>query len=101
MRGRLGGAKAKVDMSKLEEQAQKEIDSGVKVQQQPLVSLSGSKKTTAATNPNKSTDRLGMAGGRGLRTINHGSTFTTIEQKEPANISGPSSFFDETANNNS
>ena len=33
MGGRLGGAKAKVDMSKLEEQAQKEIDSGVKVQQ--------------------------------------------------------------------
>ena len=41
-----------------------------------------------------------MAGGRGLRTINHGSTFTTIEQREPSNISGPSSFFDETANSN-
>jgi len=100
MGGRLGGAKAKVDMSKLEEQAQKEIESGVKVQQQPLVSLSSSTNKSASTNSNKSSDRLGMAGGRGLRTINHGSTFTTIEQREPSNISGPASFFDETNNNN-
>ena len=75
--GRLGGAKVKTDMSALEKQAEKEIQTAVQVKADALVTIS--KKTTsvgggsgAANVKADAAGRLGMAGRGGMRTVDHG-----------------------------
>merc|ERR1712048_783247 len=85
---RFGGAKVKVDMKKLESEAQKVVETGVaqKVTADPVVTNEKRQSFSAKGSGNvaqqkrqNNMDRLGM-GGRGIRTVQHGSQMKTIEQ---------------------
>jgi len=90
-KSRFGGAKVKnVDMKKLETEAKIAVETGVSQQKasEPVVttekrsSLQSARLGMASTtNASKEAqrDRLGM-GGRGIRTVQHGSGMQTIEQ---------------------
>ena len=85
---RLGGAKVKtnIDMKELEKEAEKVVQTNVQVKADNLVSMkkvasSGSGGNTAAVEKKtQAASRLGMAGRGNMRTIDHGSSFKTIEQ---------------------
>lgn len=85
---RLGGAKklggAKVNMQELEKEAEKVVSSGVPIANEPAKPLVSIAKTSsvssAADKKQAAASRLGMAGRGGMRTIDHGNSFKTIEQ---------------------
>lgn len=97
----------KVDMKKLESEAQKVVETGVAQKvtaDSPVVtsekrsSMSAKGSINAQQKRQDNMDRLGM-GGRGLRTVQHASQMKTIEQRDPGNIA-QAKFHDETANTN-
>lgn len=108
-KSRFGGAKVKnVDMKKLESEAKIAVETGVSTAKTDAPVVTTEKRLTSSRLGMANTisagreaqrDRLGM-GGRGIRTVQHGTGMQTIEQREPSNIntSSPSRFFDETEN---
>jgi len=104
---RFGGAKVKVDMKKLEGEAQQVLETGVQQKvtaDSPVVTTEKRNSVSATGNANTmqkrqdNMDRMGM-GGRGLRTVQHGAEMKTIEQREVTGTIAQPKFYDETENN--
>jgi len=103
---RFGGAKVKVDMKKLESEAQQVLETGVQqkvtadspvvtTEKRNSIHANGNANTTQKRQDNM--DRMGM-GGRGLRTVQHATQMKTIEQREVTGTIAQPKFYDETDN---